>query len=329
MDSCRENVYTDYESVIPDYHRPVVGAAGHRGIHLSLSVTHVSKRFSSVLAVDDVTFTAQPGQALALLGGNGAGKTTTIRMILGLFAPDTGRIDWNGQPLDRRRVKIGYLPEERGLYQKSRIIHQLIYFGRLQGMSHGDARRAVMAWLERFGVRDVLHRRVEELSKGNQQKIQLVATLMSDPQIVILDEPFSGLDPVNADLLKGILMDLIASGKTVVFSSHQMDHVESFCEQICLLKGGRIILQGNLREIKRGYGRTSLLIKTDRDVTALLATHSGVPIERRANGYEIKLDTEERAQAILRTLVEERVPVVKFELSEPSLHDIFIERMGE
>ncbi|MHB1685566.1 MAG: ABC transporter ATP-binding protein [Bacilli bacterium] len=296
---------------------------------MSLSVTHVSKRFSSVLAVDDVTFTAKPGQALALLGGNGAGKTTTIRMILGLFAPDAGSIEWNGQPLDQRRVRIGYLPEERGLYQKSRVSHQLIYFGRLQGMSQSAARKETITWLERFGVRDALQRRVEELSKGNQQKIQLIATLMSDPQIVILDEPFSGLDPVNSDLLKGILMDLIASGKTVVFSSHQMDHVESFCEQICLLKRGRIILQGNLREIKRGYGRTSLLIKTDQDITALLAAQLGASVTRQANGYEIKLDSEERAQAILQTLVEERVPVVKFEIAEPSLHDIFIERMGE
>ena len=295
---------------------------------MTLAIRQLRKTFDGATAVDGLTFEAESGRAFALLGGNGAGKTTTIRMILGLFPPDSGEIVWQGGSVRRDRVRIGYLPEERGLYPKARVLDQLVYLGRLQGMADRAAGQAAHAWLERLGLAECARRRAEELSKGNQQKIQLIAALISDPDLVILDEPFSGLDPVNAELLKDVVLELTRRGRTLIFSSHQMEHVESLCEDIVLLKKGRVALQGNLAAIKRSYGRTNLRVQADADVGPLLQRPGVLSVRRLAAGYEVKLAEEGAAQSILRALADADAPVVRYELAEPSLHEIFIEKVG-
>jgi ABC-2 type transport system ATP-binding protein len=295
---------------------------------MTLSITHIRKTFSDRVAVADVTFEAQPGRAFALLGANGAGKTTCIRMILGLFEPDAGSISYNGGPILPARVSYGYLPEERGLYPKSRIVNQLVYFGRLRGMSASNALKSARTRLERLYIADDAHRRVDELSKGNQQKVQLIAALINDPELVVLDEPFSGLDPVNSELLQGIVRELIERGRTVVFSSHEMSYVESFCEDICILKAGRAILQGNLRAIKRSYDRSQLSLRAQGDVTSVLA-NQGLAYTQTVDGYTVRVPSERSAQVLLRALVEAEVAVEHFALLEPSLHQIFIEKVGD
>ncbi|MCY0870243.1 MAG: DUF4162 domain-containing protein, partial [Firmicutes bacterium] len=228
----------------------------------------------------------------------------------------------------RSRVSFGYLPEERGLYPKAKILTQLVYFGRLQGMSPSSALHSARSWLDRLHITADAQRRVDELSKGNQQKVQLIAALINDPELVMLDEPFSGLDPVNSELLQGIVRELIERGRTVLFSSHEMSYVESFCEDICILKAGRAIVQGNLRAIKRSYGHTQLSLRAQGDVASVLQTQ-GLAYSQAADGFTVRLPSEPTAQALLRALLDAEIAVEQFALQEPSLHQIFIEKVGD
>src|ERR1041385_1049620 len=224
-----------------------------------LNASHLRKQYATVLAVDDVSLSVERGKILGLLGPNGAGKTTTIRMILNIIQPDAGSITFEGRPFDESmRNRIGYLPEERGLYRKNKLLNTIVYFASLRGIETDEAKRRAYDWLKRFDLLSYYDRKVEELSKGNQQKVQFIISILHNPQLVILDEPFSGLDPINQILLKDILLELKQQGKAVIFSTHQMDQAEKLCDTICLINRGNVVLEGELREVKQRFGKNSV-----------------------------------------------------------------------
>lgn len=295
---------------------------------MSLSVEGVTKRFGAECAVENLSFTARSGEPFALLGSNGAGKTTTIRMILGLYPVDQGHIRWNGERLTRKRVKIGYLPEERGLYPKSTVIEQLTYFGVLRDMSARAAVTSAESLLERLQMIEHKGKRVEELSKGNQQKIQLAATLINDPDLIILDEPFSGLDPLNAEMLRDVVTNYAKKGRVILFSSHQMDSVENLCRDMVILRQGKTMVRGTIRDVKKAYGRTRLLVTAEEDVVTRLRVDGVVSIEQAANGIHLTLTDEAVALRVFKILANHNVFVSRFELQEPTLREIFIEKVG-
>lgn len=295
---------------------------------MGLVLTGVTKRFGDLTAVNRLSFVYDKPGVFGLLGTNGAGKTTTIRMILGILKQDEGEITWNGAPVERERVRFGYLPEERGLYPKTKVIDQLVYFARLKGMSRRDALAAAQSWLERLSAGEYRDKPAEQLSKGNQQKIQLICALINRPELLILDEPFSGLDPINTDLFKSVIYELVETGTSVIMSSHQMSTVEEFCEDITILKDGLTILSGNLRQIKKSYGRTNLFLSCDRDISGLAAEEGLVLRRRMPEGCEFRITAEEQAYRLLRQLLSENAAVDRFELREPSLHEIFVEKAG-
>ena len=233
---------------------------------MGLKVTNVNKKYLDKTAVDNISFEIESPGIFGLLGTNGAGKTTTIRMILGILKKDSGEITWNGKAVKRKTVNFGYLPEERGIYPKSKIRDQLIYFAKLKGMKQQDAKTAVENWAKRLEVEEYLDMSAEKLSKGNQQKIQFITAVMHDPELIILDEPFSGLDPVNANLLKEIMIDLVKLGKFIIMSSHQMTQIEEFCKDVVILNHGKMVLKGNLQEIKNSYPCNKLELITKNDV---------------------------------------------------------------
>ncbi len=296
---------------------------------MTLEIRHLGKQYGEKKVVDDISLTVRSGEAFGLLGGNGAGKTTTIRSVLGLLEHEHGEVLWNGKPFLTHRPSVGYLPEERGLYPKETVSEQLIYLARLEGMKKTAAQSALKSWLERLGIAEHEHKRVEQLSKGNQQKVQIISSLIHDPELVILDEPFSGLDPVNADMLASVVKEQIAKGKALVFSSHQMMQVEQFCEQICILKRGRVQIDGRLSDIKRSYGRSNLILRSEADLTPFLETRGLTDIRRDAQEWTLKVNNEAQAHELMRELGQAGVPMLKFELKEPSLHEIFIEKVGE
>ncbi|KIO68622.1 hypothetical protein B4065_1583 [Caldibacillus thermoamylovorans] len=295
---------------------------------MALEIEHVSKRFGKYTAVDDLSLSIPEKTIFGFLGANGAGKTTTFRIILGLMDASSGNVSWNGKPVDYSTSdNIGYLPEERGLYPKQKIKEQLIFLARLKGMSKQEAEKELGRWLERFKVPDYADKKVEELSKGNQQKIQFIASVLHKPSLLILDEPFSGLDPINVELLKQAVLDLKESGTTIVFSSHRMEHVEQLCENLCILNKGKTVLQGSLKEIKQSFGKKNLIIHADFDVS-FLKEYPGV---RKSSvtpeGIQLQIEGEEVAGSILQEIVG-RGFIRKFALEEPSLNDIFIEKVG-
>lgn len=288
-----------------------------------LEVKELEKSFGDKNILKKITFTAQGGKAFGLLGRNGAGKTTTIRILMNVFASDGGQILIDGNKIDYDQVQIGYLPEERGLYPKKRVIDQLIYFAELKGLSSKQAKASVEHWLERLGMTKYRNNRLDTLSKGNQQKIQLVTALAHDPHIVILDEPFSGLDPVNAILLKDVVKEQIAKGKIVLFSSHQMSYIEEFCDSIAILNSGKVVLFGDLKDIKRNYVRDKLVIST-LDAEKIKADY-GDRISQREDGTLIfKLESDAQKQQIMSELVK-RYDIDEIKVFEPSLNDIFVE----
>ncbi|MFC4388655.1 ABC transporter ATP-binding protein [Gracilibacillus marinus] len=296
---------------------------------MTLEITHVTKQFQQHTAVNDLSLTINENQIFGFLGANGAGKTTTFRMILNLLDPTSGTIKWNGKPIDYKQSdRIGYLPEERGLYPKLKVREQLIYLGKLKGMSKKDAETELIKWLERLKVPQNIDKRVEELSKGNQQKIQFISAIIHRPKLLILDEPFSGLDPVNVELLKEAVVELKENGTTIVFSSHRMEHVEQLCESLCMLKDGNRILHGNISEIKRSFGKKNLRIETDFDLTFVNDLPGVVKTERYSGGILCQIENEEISQSILHALIGKGF-IRKFEIDEPSLNDIFIEKAGE
>ena len=320
---------------------------------MHLEVKGISKSFGEKRVLDQVSFSAESGLAMGLLGRNGAGKTTTIRIIMHVFPPDEGQVLLDGQPLHAETASIGYLPEEKGLYPKFKIADQLIYLGKLRGLSHSQSAQAVDHWLERLSLTDYRDKKLETLSKGNQQKIQLALALLTDPKIVILDEPFSGLDPVNAQLLKDIVREQVRLGKIVLFSSHQMSYVEQFCDQVALLDQGQIVLQGCLKDIKReqAQGRLYIQIAAEETETAhnrhaqpdsaaysqISALLQGKPqladsvlsLETSGEGCLLHLKQPDSTRDILSLLAENRLKVEQFRLAEPSLEDIFVEKVGE
>lgn len=297
-------------------------------MEMALRINHVTKRFGNFTAVDQLDLTIPKNEIFGFLGGNGAGKTTTFRMILGLLSKSEGEITWNGEKIDYSKSNlIGYLPEERGLYPKLTVRNQITYLAKLRGMEKRDILPELEKWLERFKVPEYMDKKVEELSKGNQQKIQFISAVIHKPELAILDEPFSGLDPINVEMLKEAVLDLVEEGTTIVFSSHQMSHVEELCEHLCILQRGKPVVQGSLREIKRSFGKKNLRIHADFQLD-FLENFPGVAKYRRLNeGCELQIENEMVSQDIFSSL-QGKGFVRKFELEEPSLNDIFIEKVG-
>lgn len=306
---------------------------------MGFAVNDLYKKYGGKVVVDHLSFQIDSPGVYALLGTNGAGKTTSIRMILGMLAKDGGTVTWNGQPLTMENCNVGYLAEERGLYPKCGLMDQLIYFATLRGVSKADAKKRIYYWAEKLDAMEYLKpptlakaaktKKADQLSKGNQQKFQLMAALLSDPELIILDEPLSGLDPVNADLFKGIIHEEIEKGKYLIMSSHQMATIEEFCTDLTILDRSKTVLQGNLADIKKSYGRIHLYIKSEQDLEQQIMA-AGVNIESKVGfAYQCKVTGEEQANALLKALVEQGVTLIAFELREPSLHDIFVEKVGD
>ena len=306
---------------------------------MSLCVKNLTKSFGDKVVVDDLSFEINRPGVYALLGTNGAGKTTSLRIILGMLAKDSGEILWKGKPLDAIKTNVGYLAEERGLYPKFSLIDQLMYFAKLRNVSKHTAMERIKYWSERLDVNEYLFppkikgrksskaNRADQLSKGNQQKIQLMVTLISDPELIILDEPLSGLDPVNTDLFKTIIREETGKNKYLIMSSHQMATIEEFCSDITILDRGKSVLQGNLNEIKKGYGRVNLFVKSDADISSHISSLGLTIVNKSPSEYHLKVRGEDQAMAFLTTLMDDKIPIVKFELREPSLHEIFIEKV--
>ena len=296
---------------------------------MGLKVENVSKSFGEKLAVDNINFEIDKPGVFGLLGTNGAGKTTTIRMMLGILKKDSGEITWNGKKVERKNVNFGYLPEERGIYPKTKIFEQLMYFAELKGMKKEEAIKEIDYWMKRLKVEEYKNMQAEKLSKGNQQKIQFITSILHSPELIVLDEPFSGLDPVNTELLKDVIIELVEKGKYIVMSSHQMASIEEFCSNVVIINKGKTVLKGNLKEIKDSYPATKLIINVKQDIKSYIS-QLGMKVEKELdNNYEIKIENEEQAHKLLKTLVEKNILVEKFELQRPSLNDIFIEKVGE
>lgn len=290
---------------------------------MGLVLKNVSKSFIGKKAVDEISFSLDKPGVFGLLGTNGAGKTTTIRMLLGIIKKDSGEITWNGKKVDRKSVNFGYLPEERGVYPKVKIYDQLMYFAELKGMNKCDADKAIKEWAEKLKVEEYMQMPAEKLSKGNQQKIQFMTAVIHNPELVVLDEPFSGLDPVNTELLKNIIISLVQNGKFVIMSAHQMSTIEEFCSDILILNKGKTVLKGNLREIKDGYKANRVQIEVNKPITEYI-NNIGLEIENeRNNDYTVKINNEEQAHELLKELVKSEVIVNKFEITKPTLNDIY------
>jgi ABC-2 type transport system ATP-binding protein len=295
----------------------------------ALRLVNVSKSFDEFAAVSDLSLTVRRGRVYGLLGPNGAGKTTTIRMIVNIIAPDAGTVELFGRPMGEELMdRIGYLPEERGLYKKMRVGDQLRYFAQLKGMTARAADRAADRWLARLNLSEWKAKKTDELSKGMQQKVQFIATVMHDPELLILDEVFSGLDPVSRESMIAVLEELRAEGRTIIFSTHQMEQAERLCDDICLINKSRKILEGGLREVKRGFGRRAVALRAE-DADGALDDPSVVAGVKRLGDYdEVLLGEGADAQELLRRLVARGARVTRFELIEPSLHDIFLQQVG-
>jgi len=293
---------------------------------MKLELSAIEKSFGAKHVLKGISLCAEGGKAFGLLGRNGAGKTTTIRILMNVFPADAGEIRFDGKPIDYRTVHFGYLPEERGLYPKKKIIDQLVYFAELKGMRRAEAIRAADYWLDRLEMSEYRNKRLDTLSKGNQQKIQLVTALAHDPEIIILDEPFSGLDPVNALLLKDVVRGAIAKGKIVLFSSHQMNYIEEFCDSIAILNDGQVVLSGELGEIKRSYPRNRLVVRSPQ--LPAIAEAFGNRAEIRGSELLLTLDAPEQKQETIGRL-NAAFDIDEVKVFEPSLNDIFVEYAGE
>ena len=319
---------------------------------MGLTVSHLSKKYGNKTVLDDLSFDMRGPGVYALLGTNGAGKTTAIRMMLGMLSRDSGEVTWNGAPLDTATCNVGYLAEERGLYPKYNLMDQLVYFAQLRGVSRAEAKRRIRYWSSRLEVDEYLYptkparrsalskstgasatvalpsKKADQLSKGNQQKIQLMTALLPDPELIILDEPMSGLDPVNTDLFKAIIREEIAKGKYLIMSSHQMATVEEFCTDLTILNRSKTVLQGHLNDIKRGYGRINLSLKVEQDITPFIEQAGASILTEKEFEDQLRVSGESQANELLGALIAASVPVIRFDLREPSLHEIFVETVG-
>ncbi len=294
---------------------------------MQLELKEINKSFGEKHVLKGVSFIAESGKAFGLLGRNGAGKTTAIRLLMDVFPADSGQILVDGKPINYKEVEFGYLPEERGLYPKKVILDQLAYFAELKGMSRKEAIKSVDYWLERLGMSEYRGKRLDTLSKGNQQKIQLITTLAHDPEIIILDEPFSGLDPVNAMLLKEVVKEQIKKDKIVLFSSHQMSYVEEFCDSIAILNAGRVAITGDLYDIKRNYLRDRLVVNTTNP-EPIMADFASACSKGENGSLIIKMSDPAEKQSVMKCLVE-NYDIDELKVFEPSLNDIFVEYAGE
>lgn len=294
---------------------------------MKLEFLDITKSFGEKEVLKGISFTAESGRAFGLLGRNGAGKTTSLRILMNVFPADGGKVLVDGEPIDYNRIKIGYLPEERGLYPKKKIIDQLVYFAELQGMNPKDAVVSIDYWLERLEMTEYRNKRLDTLSKGNQQKIQLITALAHNPQIIILDEPFSGLDPVNAMLLKSVVQEEIGKGKIVIFSSHQMNYIEEFCHRIVILNQGKAAITGDLYDIKRDYPRDRLVVAS-KDREKILADGKYVCEKFGERDLIIKLNSPQDKTETMKSLLES-YDIDEIKVFEPSLNDIFVEYAGD
>jgi len=293
-----------------------------------VELNKIRKVYDTKVAVDGLTLTIEPGTMFGLLGPNGSGKTSSIRMMIGMTVPDSGSVNLFGKPFDRASLhRVGYLPEERGLYKKMKVLDQLIFLGQLHGLSEATARSRALVWCERMQISEAIDKKTEELSKGMQQKIQFIAALLHEPELVIMDEPFSGLDPVNATLLMDTLVALRGEGKAILFSTHRMDQVEKLCDSIALISRGKLLLSGSMREIKSAYPRNRVQVAFTGDDSFL--RHAEVAEAKNYSGIaEIKLRHEAGAQAILAEAIARGTVINRFEVMEPTLEEIFIEQVG-
>ncbi len=295
---------------------------------MGLEIKELTKKFGSFTAVNQLTLSVPEQEMFGFLGANGAGKTTTFRMILGLLDQSNGEITWNGQSISYETTpEIGYLPEERGLYPKMKVSDQVVYLARLRGMKKKEILKELDWWLEKFKVPEYKNKKIEELSKGNQQKIQFIAAVIHKPKLLILDEPFSGLDPVNVELLKEAVKEIKANGATIVFSSHRMEHVEELCENLCIMHKGAPVVQGNLKTIKRSFGKKNVAIHADFDLSFLKNLPGVVKAMDTTEGIRLQVESEEIAEGVFKEVTAKGF-VRKFELEDPSLHDIFVEKVG-
>ncbi len=292
-----------------------------------VEIRNIRKVYDTKVAVEGLSLTIEPGSMFGLLGPNGSGKTSSIRMMIGMTVPDSGTVNLFGQPFNRTSLhRVGYLPEERGLYKKMKVLDQLIFLGQLHSLSESTARTRSLAWCERMQITEAMGKKTEELSKGMQQKIQFIAALLHEPELVIMDEPFSGLDPVNATLLMDTLLELRREGKTVLFSTHRMDQVEKLCDAIALISRGKLVLSGSMREIKSRYVRNRIQAVFSGDDRFL--RHPGIAEAKNYAGIvEIRLTSEAAAQQVLSTAIANGTQITRFEVIEPTLEEIFIENV--
>lgn len=294
-----------------------------------VELQHVRKAYDTKIAVADLSFAIEPGSMFGLLGPNGSGKTSSIRMMIGITVPDSGTVSLFGQPFNRDLLKrVGYLPEERGLYKKMKVMDQLIFFGQLRGLDAATAGKRAHVWCEKLGITEAIHKKTEELSKGMQQKIQFISTLLHEPELIIMDEPFSGLDPVNAVLLMDTLVDLRQQGRTILFSTHRMDQVEKLCDNICLIHNSHLVLSGSMREIKSRYPANRVVINFTGPSSFL--QHSSIAEVKNYNGHaEIQLKEGADGQSLLASAVQSGACITRFKVMEPTLEEIFIEKVTE
>jgi ABC-2 type transport system ATP-binding protein len=293
-----------------------------------VELNKIRKVYDTKVAVEGLSLSIGAGTMFGLLGPNGSGKTSSIRMMIGMTVPDSGSVSLFGKPFDRSSLhRVGYLPEERGLYKKMKVLDQLIFLGQLHGLSEATARSRSLAWCERMEITEAIDKKTEELSKGMQQKIQFIAALLHEPELIIMDEPFSGLDPVNATLLMDTLVSLRGEGKAILFSTHRMDQVEKLCDAIALISRGQLLLSGSMREVKSAYPRNRVQVVFSGDDSFL--KHAGVVEAKNYSGIaELKLTDEAAAQQVLVAALGRGTVISKFEVMEPTLEEIFIERVG-
>ncbi len=296
---------------------------------MGLKVENVTKKYGNKTAVDNVSFSIDKPGIFGLLGTNGAGKTTIIRMILDILTKDSGNITWNEKTVSRKSVNFGYLPEERGVYPKIKIIDQLVYFAQLKGIKKEDSIKAINKWAKKLEVEEYMNMTPDKLSKGNQQKVQFMTAIIHDPELLVLDEPFSGLDPVNTGILTKVIFELIKNGKYIIMSAHEMHTIETLCSDIIILDKGKTVLKGNLNEIKKSYPANRVLIETDNDIKGIIKEFKLEIENHHDNYYLIKIDNEKEAHDLLKALFKKNILINKFEISKPTLNDIFIEKVGK
>ena len=294
-----------------------------------LKVSHIKKYYDNFMAVDDLSFEVKPGEIFGLLGVNGAGKTTTFRMIIGLLEPSSGKITLDGKPIDYSVTdKIGFLTEERSLLTKLTVLEQAIYYGVLKGMKEEDIERRLDELLEKFKIADYKNKKIKELSKGNQQKVQFIMAIINNPKLLILDEPFSGLDPFNVELFKDEIKEMASNGSMIIFSSHRMEHVELFCKKLIVLKNGKSVLEGDLKEIKHKFRKKNIIISGEVDTEEIKKIKGVISVNKNNLDYEVKIADESVVDLVFK-VVSKGKNITKFLVEEPSLNEIFIEKVGE